>query len=87
MTADDESPELLVDIADGVAVLTFNRPDRMNTFSGAMGQALTEALRACDGDDAVRVVVLTGAGRAFCAGADFSSGSGVFGAHEGHVLV
>jgi enoyl-CoA hydratase/carnithine racemase len=75
-----ESPELLVDITGGIAVLTFNRPDRMNTFSGAMGHALTSALRECDGDDSVRVVVITGAGRAFCAGADFSSGSGVFGA-------
>ncbi len=75
--ADDE---LLVTIDDGVALLTFNRPDRLNTFSGEMGRALTAALRNCDTDDGVRVVVITGAGRAFCAGADFSGGSMVFGA-------
>lgn len=75
-----ELDDLRVELDDRVAVLTLDRPDQLNAFSGAMGRSLTTALRACDGDDAVRVVVLTGAGRAFCAGADFSGGSAVFGA-------
>ena len=78
--ADLEPEDLEVELDGPVAVLTLDRPERLNAFSGAMGRSLTAALRACDGDDAVRVVVLTGAGRAFCAGADFSGGSGVFGA-------
>ena len=61
-----------------VAVLTLDRPDALNTFTGAMGAELEAAYRKCDEDDAVRAVVLTGAGRAFCAGADFSAGAEVF---------
>lgn len=64
---------------DRVAVLTLTRPENLNAFSSAMGRSLTAALRACDADDDVRVVIITGAGRAFCAGADFSGGAGVFG--------
>jgi enoyl-CoA hydratase/carnithine racemase len=71
--------DLRVDIDGAVAVLTLDRPDQLNAFSAAMGRSLTTALSAADADDRVRVVVLTGAGRAFCAGADFSGGSGVFG--------
>ncbi len=75
---------LKVELTERVAVLTLDRPDRLNAFSANMGRSLTTALRACDGDDEVRVVVLTGAGRAFCAGADFSGSAGadVFGAPE-----
>jgi enoyl-CoA hydratase/carnithine racemase len=61
-----------------VAVLTLDRPDELNTFTGTMGAELESAYRACDEDDGVRAVVLTGAGRAFCAGADFSGGAAVF---------
>lgn len=71
--------DLSVDVEDRVAVLTLDRPDALNAFSGAMGRSLTAALQACDGDDDVRVVVLTGRGRAFCAGADLGSGPSVFG--------
>ncbi|MFI1580674.1 enoyl-CoA hydratase/isomerase family protein [Embleya sp. NPDC020630] len=60
------------DIRDGVAVVTLDRPDKLNVFSGGMGSALGDAYARCDADDAVRAVVLTGAGRAFCAGADMS---------------
>ena len=74
-----ELVDLTVAVDDRVAVLTLNRPESLNAFSGAMGRSLTAALRACDADDEVRVVVITGAGRAFCAGADFSGGAGVFG--------
>lgn len=71
--------DLLFDLRDdGVAVATLNRPDTRNAFSGAMGAALAEVYRRADTDDAIRVVVLTGTPPAFCAGADFSSGSDVF---------
>lgn len=62
----------------GVAVIRLDRPDVRNAFSAEMGHLLDEAYRACDADDSVRVVVLTGAGDAFCAGADFSRGASVF---------
>ncbi len=62
----------------GIAEITLNRPDQLNTFTGAMGPDLEQAYRRCDGDDAVRVVILTGAGRAFCAGADLSGGAETF---------
>ena len=65
-------PPVEVDVRDGVAVLTLNRPEALNVFSGEMGAALGAAYRRCDEDDTVRAVVLTGAGRAFCAGADLS---------------
>jgi enoyl-CoA hydratase/carnithine racemase len=62
----------------GVATVTLDRPDKLNAFSGAMGEALAAAYRRCDEDDAVRAVVLTGAGRAFCAGADLSDAARTF---------
>jgi enoyl-CoA hydratase/carnithine racemase len=65
-------------LEDGVATLTLNRPEKLNAFSGAMGEALTAAYRRCDEDDAVKTVVLTGAGRAFCAGADMSDAANTF---------
>lgn len=57
----------------GVAVLTLDGADRLNAFSGETAEALSDAYRRCDADDAIRAVVLTGAGRAFCAGADMSA--------------
>lgn len=63
---------LRVERADGVAVLTLNRPDRRNAYTGEMGELLSAAYRDCDDDDAVRAIVVTGAGSAFCAGADLS---------------
>jgi 2-(1,2-epoxy-1,2-dihydrophenyl)acetyl-CoA isomerase len=64
------SADLLESVKDGVAVLTMNRPDRLNALSGAMLEALAEALTRLGEDAEVGVVVLTGAGRAFCAGGD-----------------
>lgn len=66
-------------ISDGVAIITLSRPEVMNAFSSDMGAQIQDAYRRCDVDDAVRTVVLTGEGRAFCAGADFSGGPVVFG--------
>jgi enoyl-CoA hydratase/carnithine racemase len=71
---------ILFDIHDGVATITLNRPEVLNAFSGKMGEEVQDAYRYCDTHDDVRAVVITGAGRAFCSGADFSSGSAVFGA-------
>ncbi|MEZ5165971.1 MAG: enoyl-CoA hydratase-related protein [Acidimicrobiales bacterium] len=77
---DHDYEDLRVEVDGRVAILTLDRPDRLNAFSRAMGESLTTALRAADTAEEIRVVVLTGAGRAFCAGADFSGGSSVFGA-------
>ncbi|MDE2006403.1 MAG: enoyl-CoA hydratase/isomerase family protein, partial [Rhodospirillales bacterium] len=63
-------PDLIETRADGVAVLTLNRPERLNAFTQDMLGALREALERCAGDDAVGAIVITGAGRAFCAGGD-----------------
>jgi enoyl-CoA hydratase/carnithine racemase len=70
--------DLRVEIADGVAVLTLDRPDQMNAFSGPMAVSLAAAYRECDARDDVRAVILTGAGRAFCVGADMSVGAETF---------
>ena len=74
--------DLLFDLDEGVATLTLNRPEQLNTFSGRMGVELSDAYKRCDEDDAVRVVVLTGAGSAFCAGADMTAGSETFASRE-----
>ncbi len=57
-------------VQDGVALLTLNRPDRLNAWTSEMENAYFGALEACAHDEAVRVIVVTGAGRGFCAGAD-----------------
>jgi enoyl-CoA hydratase/carnithine racemase len=62
----------------GVALITLDRPDARNAFSGPMGRSLGEAYRACDRDDAVRAVIVTGAGDSFCTGADMSAGESTF---------
>jgi enoyl-CoA hydratase len=63
--------QLLYDVSEGVATLTLNRPEQRNALSGQMLTELVDALRRCRDDEAVRAVVLTGAGdRVFCAGAD-----------------
>ena len=68
-------PELVVtDIRDGYRVLTLNRPDRLNSFTAAMHKALLAALIAAEADKSCRAIILTGAGRGFCAGQDLSDG-------------
>ena len=64
--------ELLIENRGGVRVLTMNRPEKRNALNHALTEALLEGLRAAEADDGVRSIVLTGAGRAFCAGADLS---------------
>ena len=70
--------DILLDISDGIATITLNRPDKMNAFTGRMMYEIIEALDITDADDDVKVVIFTGAGRAFCAGADLSSGGDTF---------
>ena len=73
-----EPTQLRYEVTDRVATITLSRPDRLNAFTPVMAAELAQAAAAADADEAVRVVVVTGAGRAFCAGADLSSGSGSF---------
>ncbi|MCV7409756.1 crotonase [Mycobacterium florentinum] len=72
------SADLVVEVDAGVAVLTLNRPEHLNAYTAEMGALLSRAYRECDEDDDVRAIVVTGAGRAFCAGADFSGGATPF---------
>ena len=65
-------------VRDGVATITLNRPDRLNAMNGEMVRSLLDLFDRTDGDDDVRAVVVTGAGRAFCAGADLSQGAQTF---------
>jgi 2-(1,2-epoxy-1,2-dihydrophenyl)acetyl-CoA isomerase len=67
------APVLLESAQDGIAVLVMNRPDRMNALNNDLATALLGALQRIAEDDSVRVVVLTGAGRAFCAGGDLAA--------------
>jgi enoyl-CoA hydratase/carnithine racemase len=64
--------------ADGVAVITLNRPDKLNACSGELLDRLSDLYHRCDEDDAVRAVVVTGAGRAFCSGADMTDAAKTF---------
>jgi enoyl-CoA hydratase/carnithine racemase len=69
---------IALDVADGIATLTLRRPDRLNAFTWTMMTELIAAFDRTDADDAVRVVLVTGAGRAFCAGADLGEGGATF---------
>lgn len=70
--------DLAVTKADGVALLTLNRPERRNAYTSTMGDELGRAYRRCDDDDEIRAIVLTGAGEAFCVGADFAASANPF---------
>jgi enoyl-CoA hydratase/carnithine racemase len=69
---------LLYAVEDGLATITLNRPEKMNAFTTRMRDDLIAAFDATDADDAVRAVIVTGAGKAFCAGADLSAGGKTF---------
>ncbi|MDH4385998.1 MAG: crotonase/enoyl-CoA hydratase family protein [Caulobacter sp.] len=69
---------ILYSVEDGIATITLNRPDRMNAFTGQMMLEMIDAFDAIDADDAVKAVIVTGSGRAFCAGADLGSGGATF---------
>ncbi len=67
-----------VRIDNGILLLTLDRPEQLNTFTSAMMNELVDVFTLVNEDDAVRVVVVTGAGRAFCAGSDLSPGADAF---------
>lgn len=69
---------LLYSVEDGIATITLNRPDKLNAFNTTMMNEMIAAFDETDGDDNVRAVIVTGAGRAFCAGADLSAGAATF---------
>ncbi|MGY9082364.1 MAG: crotonase/enoyl-CoA hydratase family protein [Acidimicrobiales bacterium] len=69
---------LLYDIEDNVLTITLNRPDRLNAFNNRMRDEIIDALDHADADDDVRAIIFTGAGRAYCAGADLSGGGETF---------
>ena len=69
--------EILYAVDQGIATVTLNRPDRLNAWTTTMEHEVRQAMAAAAGDDAVKVVVLTGAGRGFCAGADMALLQGV----------
>ncbi|MFT4251555.1 MAG: crotonase/enoyl-CoA hydratase family protein [Caulobacter sp.] len=69
---------LLYAVEDGIATITLNRPEKLNAFTARMMKEMIEVFDLTDVDDAVKAVIVTGAGRAFCAGADLSSGGATF---------
>jgi enoyl-CoA hydratase/carnithine racemase len=74
--------QITADTADGVLTITLNRPDRLNAWTPTMGLELMAAFDAADADDAVRAIIVTGAGRGFCAGADLQAGGATFAQRE-----
>lgn len=70
--------EIRYEVDDSVATITLSRPEKLNAFTGVMMRELLQAFDAVDSDDSVRAVIVTGDGRAFCAGADLSGGARTF---------
>ncbi len=70
--------QIRYEVEDGILTLTLNRPDKLNAFTVTMLREMLDAFDRADADDAVRAIIITGAGRAYCAGADLSGGSGAF---------
>lgn len=70
--------QIQYELNKGILQITLNRPEKLNAFTNVMRKELIEAFNQADADDEVRVVIVTGAGRAFCAGADLSNGGTAF---------
>lgn len=73
-----EYTQILFDVDEHIATITLNRPDRLNAFTGTMMNEMIDALDQTDANDDVRAVIVTGAGRGFCAGADLGGGGETF---------
>ncbi|MBN1613424.1 MAG: crotonase/enoyl-CoA hydratase family protein [Deltaproteobacteria bacterium] len=73
-----EYKEILYDVKDKILTITMNRPDRLNAFTPKMMEEMIDAFSRADADDDIRAVIVTGAGRGFCAGADLGSGGSTF---------
>jgi len=70
--------QIIYEVDGPAAIITLNRPEQLNAFTGTMLQELLAAFDQAEADDAVRAIIMTGAGRAYCAGADLSSGGDTF---------
>jgi enoyl-CoA hydratase/carnithine racemase len=73
-----EYEQILYEVKDRILTITLNRPDRLNAFNGKMRGELIDAFKQSNADDNVRAIIVTGAGRAFCAGADLGAGAETF---------
>ena len=73
-----EYSQIIYEVSDNVATITLNRPAQLNAFTGTMMNELIDAIDHTDADDDVRAIIITGAGRGFCAGADLSAGGSTF---------
>ena len=78
---------IVYDLQDAIATITLNRPDKLNAYTATMGAELEDAFLRADADDEVRVVIVTGAGRGFCAGADISGGANAFDTKSGNAAM
>ena len=70
--------QITTELSEGILTITLNRPQRLNAWTATMGLELIEAFDRADAEDQVRVVIVTGAGRGFCAGADLAGGGETF---------
>ena len=70
--------QITTELSDGIFTITLNRPERLNAWTATMGRELIEAFDIADADDDVRAIVMTGAGRGYCAGADLAAGGETF---------
>jgi enoyl-CoA hydratase/carnithine racemase len=78
---------ILYALEDSILTITLNRPDKLNAYTAIMGSELEDAFIRADADDDVRVIVVTGAGRGFCAGADISGGAAAFDTKAGNTAM
>ena len=78
MSAKAKYTEIIYEVSDNIATVTLHRPDKMNAFTGVMMNELLQVFDEIDADDNVRAAIVTGSGRAFCAGADLSHGAETF---------
>jgi enoyl-CoA hydratase/carnithine racemase len=78
MSTKSKYTEIIYEVSDNIATVTLHRPDKMNAFTGVMMNELLQVFDEIDADDNVRAVIVTGSGRAFCAGADLSHGADTF---------
>ena len=76
--------DILYETDGPVLTITLNRPDKLNAYTAVMGAELEDAFIRADADDAIRAIIVTGAGRGFCAGADISAGANAFDAQSGN---
>jgi enoyl-CoA hydratase/carnithine racemase len=74
--------QIQYDVADNILTITLNRPDKLNAFTATMMTEMIDAFQRANKDDEVRAIIVTGAGRAFCAGADLSAGANTFNAQN-----